>query len=178
MIGGITLVRNQPSLRTLAAVRNSVPCPAKPRRSLARADMKLKIEYPTPVRRAKRAIRNCRSIPPMTGCQLMCFRLLDVAHSTKRMTKSPNKLTARLARVLSADSFEANDPTRMTAMATAAPVGVRHFGGMALLTLTPVRSQVHAMGSETTEIGTWKVSNRIEIHNQTRNGIIQFMSWR
>jgi hypothetical protein len=66
----------------------------------------------------------------MTVCQLMAFRLREVAQKPKMKTARPNKLTARFALVLSALSAPTKVPTSMTATVPAAPKGSRAFSGI------------------------------------------------
>lgn len=73
---------------------------------------------------------NCTSIPTITVCQLIRLRSREVIQRLKMHTTRPKRLTARLSRVLSADSGEAKEPIRITAMVRSAAAGVRSFSGI------------------------------------------------
>lgn len=92
-------------------------------------------------------------------------------------TSRPNKLMARLARVLSAVSSVTKVPTRTTAMVPAAPNGSLNFSGIIETPLEMVFRQSFLTKLNTGVSGTWKVRRRIEIPSHSRNGINQ-PSWR
>ena len=121
---------------------------------------------------------NCISIPTMTVCQLIILLLRLVPHRMKIKTARPNKLTARFALVLSADSSDAKAPTSMTAIHNAAADGIRAFSGIMLPIRTPVCCHPKCIGFVMIVIGTWKKKSRSEMNSQSRKGMIQFLSLR
>lgn len=84
---------------------------------------------PAFVRRTNSAKMYCASIPTITGCHWIALRLRDVAQNTNIKTARPNKLTARLARVLSAVVSLTKVPRSITATVTAARNGIFAFCG-------------------------------------------------
>ena len=70
------------------------------------------------------------------------------------MTASPNRLTARLARVLSADSSETNAPMSITAIVPAAASGFLSLAGIRSWTRTAVCFHTVLVGFMITETGT------------------------
>ena len=73
---------------------------------------------------------NWTSIPTITVCQFTFRWLREVSHRQKRKTIRPKRLTARFSRVLSWDSFETKEPTRITAMVSRAADGIRSRSGI------------------------------------------------
>ena len=110
--------------------------------------------HPTLDLKTKRATMNCTNMPTMTVRQTIIFLFLDVAHITKITTASPNRLTARLARVLSWFSGLAKPPIRITAITRTAPAGTWSFSGINAANLTPVLFQIKCIGLTTMPIGT------------------------
>ena len=116
---------------------------------------------------------NCMSIPTMTVCHFIIFLFLDVAHRMNIMQARPNKLTARLSRVLSWLSGLTNPPMSMTAATTVAPAGIFNLSGIRFAILTPVCFQIRRIGLVKIAIGTWKKKSRSEIARYIRNGLSQ-----
>lgn len=75
---------------------------------------------------------NCTNIPTMTVCQTIFLWFRELSQRKKTKTARPNKLTARFSRVLSADSSETKDPTRITPIVNSAAPGTRNLSGMSL----------------------------------------------
>lgn len=109
-------------------------------------------------------------MPMMTVCQLIFARSLDVAQKTPTKTAKPNRLTARSARVLLADSLVAKVPTRMTARVRADRMASFVDWGMWFEVGVMFSAQRWAIGFVTSSVGKWSVSSLIESPSQTRKG--------
>lgn len=154
-------------------VKNLTPSFAKSSKSVARVEMKLNMSYLALVRRTKREMINCTSIPTMTGCQSTRFRSLEVKYKIVMSTTNPTRLTTRFARVLSADSGGANAPITITAITNSALTGVLHLSGIARTIRVAVLSQTQRIGAVSTVTGTYKDMIRSVMARHNRKGINQ-----
>lgn len=110
-------------------------------------------QQPARDRSTKSATMNCTNIPTITVCHLIILLCFDVAHNTDRITTRPNKLTARLARVLSRLSGLAKAPINITPTTSNAPAGSLSFSGIKFATLTPVLFHIKCIGLVMTVMG-------------------------